>query len=433
MSSGYTVNGVDLDDIFLPRTFTTPAPNSGYLVGTADLSARYEASRTSSDRSSMATGLKIADGADLNTLYMAKSVIIVPRYTVTANKTEINETTDRTVTFTVSTVDVPPGTTLYWSLDRSDLSPSSGSVTVVGGSASFSTTASTDAVQEGYTTFAAILKTGSQSGPEVVRSNAIGLIDSSIPVPTYSIVPRASTVDEGGSITFDVSTTNVPIGTTLFWTLSRSDLTPNSGSFSVSSTNAFAVTAIADVLTEGSTSFTASLRTGSLSGNILVTSTSVTINDTSVSPPTYPDTLIFDIRQFAGDCWRLFVSGSNSKTYRVVCNNSANNGTSKKDRSFTFNPTTTPGTARVSINDQGWGGNRFNIETISLLNSSGGTIKTWDIQKSFYTGSNIDGSTTAKFTITNLTDTTAPNAVYTLSSNTIASYTAKAVFTIGVS
>ena len=432
MPSGYTVNGVDLDDIFLPRTFTTPAQESGYLTGTSDLSSRYEASRASTDRSSVVTGLKISSGADLNTLYMAKTTVIVPKYTVTTDKTEINETTNRTVTFTVSTVDVAPGTVLYWSLSRSDLTPSSGTVTVSAGSASFSTTASTDAVAEGYTTFVATVKTGSQSGPEVARSNAIGLIDSSIPVPTYTITPRASNVNEGSAITFDIVTTNVNPGTTLYWSLSRSDLTPSSGSFVVTGNHSFTTTANADTLTEGSTSFTASLRTGSVSGNILVTSSSVVINDTSVSPPTYPDTLTFDIRQYAGDCWLLYVSGSNSKTYRVVCNNSANNGTSKKDRSFTFNPTSSPSTARVSIINQGWYGNRFNIETISLYNSGGGLIKTWDIQKSFYTGSNIDGSTTARFTITNLTDTTAENAVYTLSSNTIASWTAKAVFKIGV-
>lgn len=437
MSSGYTVNGVDLDNIFLPRTFTTPASNSGYLVGSQDLSSRYEASRDTTDRSFTVTGLKTANGSDINTLYMSNNTVIVPQYSINANQTTINETTNRTVRFDVVTVDVAPGTTLYWSIDRTDLSPNSGSIVISEfGSANFSTTASTDATAEGYVTFQAILRTGSQSGPEVRRSNAIGLIDSSIPIPTYAITPNKTAINEttDRSVTFNVTTTNVNPGTTLYWTLSRTDLTPNSGSFIVSNNNSFAVTTNADNLTEGYTTFTASLRTGSTSGGILITSSAVGINDTSTTPITYPDTLTFDIRQFAGDCWRLYVSGSKRLDYRVVCSNSANNGTSKKDRSFTFNPTIDSSLPRVSLNDQGWNGNRFNIETISLLNTRlTETMKTWDIQKSFYTGSNIDGSTTAKFTITNLTDTTAPNSVYTLSSNAVASGTAKAVFTVGVS
>lgn len=439
MPSGYILNGIDFDELFKPRIGTAGAA-CGYNVVTSinpyttqDLASRYESSRGLTDRISTTTGLKNSAGVDIRDLFMNIGYEIIPTYTVVANKTSINETTDRTVTFTLTTTDVPNGTVLYVSLSRTDLTLSASTITVNSNTASFSATSLDDAIAEGYVTFQAILRTGSQSGPEVARSNAIGLIDSSIPVPTYTITPTTSVINEGGSVTFNVTTTNVNPGTTLYWTLSRADLTPNSGSFIVSGSNSFAITANADNLTEGYTTFTASLRTGSVSGGILVTSSAVGINDTSTTPITYPDTLTFDIRQFAGDCWRLYVSGSNSKIYRVICNNSSNTFGSKKDRSFTFNPTSNPSIARVSINDQGWGGNRFNIETISLLDGGGSTIKTWDIQKSFYTGSNINGSTTARFTITNLTDTAVPNATYTLSSNTIASGTARAVFTIGVS
>jgi hypothetical protein len=170
------------------------------------------------------------------------------------------------------------------SLSRTDLTLSASTITVNSSTASFSATASTDATAEGYVTFQAILRTGSQSGPEVKRSDAIGLIDSSIPIPTYAIAPTASVINEGGSVTFNVATTNVNPGTTLYWTLSRSDLTPNSGSFVVSSgSNSFAVTANLDSTTEGYTTFTASLRTGSTSGGILITSSAVGINDTSIA------------------------------------------------------------------------------------------------------------------------------------------------------
>jgi hypothetical protein len=196
---------------------------------------------------------------------------------------------------------VPNGTVLYVSLSRTDLTLSASTITVNSSTASFSATASTDATAEGYVTFQAILRTGSQSGPEVKRSDAIGLIDSSIPIPTYSIAPSLSAINEGGSVTFNVSTTNVNPGTTLYWTLSRSDLTPNNGSFVVSSgSNSFAVTANTDSFTEGPTSFTASIRTGSTSGGILVTSSAVGINDTSLDPINYSIGLRVDVYRDVG-------------------------------------------------------------------------------------------------------------------------------------
>lgn len=323
MPSGYTVNGTDFDDLFLPRVIGAATANSGYKVGTQDLSDRYEASRSVGDRSTTTTNLKIASGADINTLYMAKRT---------------------------------------------------------------------------------------------------------------AVIPRKTNIDEGTSVTFDVVVVGVAAGTTLYWTLSRSDLSPNSGSFVVQSSGAhsFTVTANNDVTTEGTTSFTASIRRDNVSGTIVATSTDVTINDTSIKP-TYPDTLTFELKQYLGDCFQLYVSGSNSKTYSVYCTNSANNGGSPKYRGFTFNPTSSPGKPRVNIINQGWFGNRFNIQTISLLNGAGGVVKTWDIQKTFYTGSDINGLTIRTFTITNLGHVDLhENATYNLVSNTYSFGTAKAKFTIGV-
>jgi hypothetical protein len=291
MPTGYTINGTDFDNLFKPRVGTAGAA-CGYNVVTStnpyvtqDLASRYEPSRGAGDRIPELTGLKNSAGVDLSDLFMNVGFQIIPTYTIVANKTSINETTDRTVTFTLTTTDVPNGTVLYVSLTRSDLTLSASTITVNSSTASFSATASTDATAEGYVTFQAILRKDSQTGIEVGRSNAIGLIDSSIPIPTYSIAPSLSAINEGGSVTFNVSTTNVNPGTTLYWTTSRTDLTPNNSSFVVSSgSNSFAVTANLDSTTEGPTSFTASLRTESTSGGILVTSTAVSIADTSTTP-----------------------------------------------------------------------------------------------------------------------------------------------------
>jgi hypothetical protein len=302
MPTGYTINGTDFDELFKPRVGTAGAA-CGYNVVTStnpyttqDLASRYEPSRGAVDRIPEFTRLKTSTGIDLRDLFMNGGFEIIPTYTLVANKTSINETTDRTVTFTLTTTDVPNGTILYVSLSRTDLTLSASTITVNSNTASFSATATDDAVAEGYVTFQAILRTGSQSGPEVALSNAIGLVDSSIPIPTYSIAPSLSAINEGGSVTFNVSTTNVNPGTTLYWTTSRTDLTPNNGSFIVSSgSNSFAVTANLDSTTEGYTTFTASLRAGSVTGGILTTSGTVGINDTSTTPINYSIGLRIDV------------------------------------------------------------------------------------------------------------------------------------------
>jgi hypothetical protein len=70
------------------------------------------------------------------------------------------------------------------------------------------------------------------------------------------------------------------------------DFGTTSGSFSITSNSgSFSVTPTADFTTEGSETFTASIRSVSITGTVLQTSTSVTINDTSV--PVAPFSLEF--------------------------------------------------------------------------------------------------------------------------------------------
>lgn len=100
---------------------------------------------------------------------------------------------------------------------------------------------------------------------------------------TYSITPAASSVNEGSSLTFTINTQNLPNGYTLYWTVSRpEDFDVSSGSFTINSNSAqVQITPAADATTEGAETFTVSVRTGSISGPIVATSTSVTIIDTS--------------------------------------------------------------------------------------------------------------------------------------------------------
>ena len=102
----------------------------------------------------------------------------------------------------------------------------------------------------------------------------------------YSVTPTSYSVNEGSSRTFDVLTTNVPNATTLYFYNSKQNAdfpsSSRSGSFSISNgSGSFSVTPSSDNSTEGSETFTMSVRTGSTSGPTVATSRSVVINDTS--------------------------------------------------------------------------------------------------------------------------------------------------------
>jgi hypothetical protein len=111
------------------------------------------------------------------------------------------------------------------------------------------------------------------------------------PTPTYTITPASSSVNEGSSLTFNVTGQNITNGT-YYWSVNNSTTAAadfsgsvTSGSFTITSNaGSFTVTAVADSTTEGAQTFTVSLRTGSVSGVIVATSSTVTINDTSTTP-----------------------------------------------------------------------------------------------------------------------------------------------------
>lgn len=113
---------------------------------------------------------------------------------------------------------------------------------------------------------------------------------SATPTPTYTLTPTTNNINEGASLNFTVGGTNVPDGT-YYWTIetNSSDFATASGTVNVTgNSGTFSVTPTADTTTEGSETFTVALRSGSISGPILVTSGSITINDTSQTPAPVP-------------------------------------------------------------------------------------------------------------------------------------------------
>ena len=106
---------------------------------------------------------------------------------------------------------------------------------------------------------------------------------------TYSVTPASSSINEGAALTVNVSTGNVANSTTLYYTLTNSgDFTTPSGSFTINNdAGSFTVTPTADATTEGSETFQIEIRTDSISGTIVATSSTITINDTSITPPPF--------------------------------------------------------------------------------------------------------------------------------------------------
>jgi len=114
-------------------------------------------------------------------------------------------------------------------------------------------------------------------------------LDSPVPVYNLAASGGATNVNEGSSLTFIVSGSFIT-DDTYYWTINNgttvdADFSAVSGSFSITTnTGSFSITATADATTEGSQTFTVSVRRGGTGGTIVATSDTITINDTSITP-----------------------------------------------------------------------------------------------------------------------------------------------------
>ena len=108
--------------------------------------------------------------------------------------------------------------------------------------------------------------------------------------PSYSVSTTSTAVNEGSSITFDVTTTELADGTTVYYDTNLDDAdfsgSTENGSFTITSNAAtFTVTLANDTFTEGAETLTARLYDDAGRTNQVATSNSVTINDTSLGVP----------------------------------------------------------------------------------------------------------------------------------------------------
>jgi hypothetical protein len=243
--------------------------------------------------------IRISTGSTIGPVVGTSSTIFItdlglPSYVITESATSVNE--GSSVSFTVNTVNATG--TLYYSTggtaSAADFSNNSlsGSFSLVStgsttGIATFVRSIATDFDTESGEVFNIVIRTGSVSGTAVTTSSNITIGDI---VPSITITESATSVDEGGSVTFTISGSNIPNGTYYYTiseeegTIASTDFNPANldGYFTVNNNSgSLTITLADDLTTEGTDKFRIQIRRDSVSGNIIATSNAITVGDTS--------------------------------------------------------------------------------------------------------------------------------------------------------
>ena len=250
-----------------------------------------------------------------------------PTYSISPSTSSIDEKSESSVRFKISTTDVDANTRLYYTLSGLDVTASdfsSGDIKssrLIGtdGKATFVLSASADKTTEGPESFNIKLYSDYQRTNLVATSSSVSITDTSTtPLPTYSISSSPSSVNEGSTLKTTVSTTNVDSGTRLHWAISGSNVNKadfSSGALSGACTInnsgscSFSHSLAQDQLTEANESFLFNLFSDTSRNTPLASSSSITIRDTSKTPlpPSY--SLSISPRSIdEGDAFRASIS-----------------------------------------------------------------------------------------------------------------------------
>tara|TARA_B100000287_G_scaffold391218_1_gene402713 strand:+ start:33 stop:1736 length:1704 start_codon:yes stop_codon:yes gene_type:complete len=210
-----------------------------------------------------------------------------PTYTITPTSTTIPE--GGNVTFNFTGTNLPYGTVLYYSLEGTATADDFvggtliGSFTVNNNQGAFGIWAAEDIVTDDGETFIAKVRLDSSSGTVVATSAEVTITEQT---ETYTVGQNSTSISEGGSVTYTVTTTNVTNGTTLYYTLSGTATADDfvggtmAGSFTINNnTGSFNVNVVGDVITDDGETFTAKVRTDSTTGTVVATASEVTITD----------------------------------------------------------------------------------------------------------------------------------------------------------
>ena len=202
-----------------------------------------------------------------------------PTYSITHNANQHEDLTTHyfitegdSITFNITTTNFPNGSsgnnsgngTLYWnlegSIDSSDFDTNSGSVYISNNTATITIDSFTDTSNTENDYFRLVLREDSSTGVIVATSDYIDLRDKII---SATLTPSVTTINEGGQVTFTVTTVGYDDGTALNYKphftsgqANSSDVSVQFGTVTINNgTASFVVTASQDVYEESSETF----------------------------------------------------------------------------------------------------------------------------------------------------------------------------------
>jgi len=290
----FYIDNISTDDFdFLGGRPTNASREAVTITNNSGTTNSITFSDSSELRNELFAGLLYTASTGGTLLKSQQFTIAGSSYSLTPSTTSVDENDN--VNFTLTGND---GLYYYWiepasgTVEQADFASGWASSTsrigfaVTGGTGSFSLTLSEDLTTEGTETFR-VKVSNSASGGLLAESSLITISDTSTtPVPSIDTVVGPSSVNEGETATINVTTSNVPDGTVLNWSVSNSgDFDVSTGTVTITSNaGSFTVTPSADGVIESAETFSASV-SGTVSGTPLSrTSPLITINDTSNIP-----------------------------------------------------------------------------------------------------------------------------------------------------
>ena len=277
--------------------FTDSTLTGGFTVNTNGVGSFSKTLVRDTTSETESYKVQIRDGSVTGTILGESGTISMPQPSYTLTPSDSTPDEGDTVRFTLTGTNTHSGTH-YYSLSSTagntdDLdTATTGSFSYNGSTGYFDIAIDADYLTEGTETLTAYANVNSTGG-NTVATSTVNINDTSL-TPTATCTPNVSSINEGSSVTFTVNTTNFPSGT-LQWQsvlsadMETSDISANSGTVSISgSTGSISITATSDGFTE--TGQTESFQIKIINapdgdGQTLVTSSAVTINDTSTGTP----------------------------------------------------------------------------------------------------------------------------------------------------
>ena len=233
---------------------------------------------------------------------------VVSYISLVASPTVINETNNNTTTFTLQTINAVDNTTVDWSIAGGNITandftgPLTGTATIVNNQATWTVTASADAITEGPEVFILTLASIDSAGNDTTTYNGGVALDASVTItdtsltPAYVSLSSPGVVNEGSSITFTVNTQNFFQAAVVTWELDFAQSTatvadftgPTSGAVNMTNTGtgSFSVTTATDLVVDSGEQFLVKL-VGSDSNGVPTNGINTTATITDIAFPTY--------------------------------------------------------------------------------------------------------------------------------------------------